>query len=142
MSECCSPDNTRISPARKYRCPMNKQLYSSVDIRTVRHHVRNPWELEIKERTFYFCNDPDCDVVYFTNDHSVITKSELRTDVGIKSESPKAMLCYCYGITLADFKENPSVKEFVIEQTKLGLCSCETSNPSGKCCLKDFPKTK
>lgn len=22
----------------------------------------------------------------------------------------------------------------------LGLCSCETSNPSGRCCLKDFPR--
>jgi hypothetical protein len=28
----------------------------------------------------------------------------------------------------------------VMAQTKAGLCSCDTSNPSGRCCLKDFPK--
>ena len=141
MSDCCcSSSNCNVIPLKKHVCPTNGKSYKTIPVRVVTHHVKCPWDLDSKGKTFYFCDDPDCDVVYFTNDDSVITKSELRTDIGIKSESLKSLLCYCYGISWADFKENPSVKDFVIEQTKLGLCSCDTSNPSGKCCLKDFPK--
>ena len=31
-------------------------------------------------------------------------------------------------------------KEFVMAQTKAQNCACEIRNPSGKCCLVDFPK--
>ena len=143
MSDCCcSSSDCNIIPLDKHICPTNGKSYKTIPVRAVTHHVKRPWDLDSKGKTFYFCDDPDCDVVYFTNENSVITKSELRTDIGIKSASPESMLCYCYGVTRADFVENPSVKDFVIEQTKLGFCSCDTSNPSGKCCLKDFPKTK
>jgi len=50
------------------------------------------------------------------------------------------MLCYCFGVSSADFERNPATRDFVMAQTKANLCSCETSNPSGRCCLKDFPK--
>ena len=141
MSDCCcsSPDCS-VFPLEKHVCPVNGKSYKTIPTRAVTHHVKRPWNLDTNGKVYYFCDDKECDVVYFTNEDSVITKSELRIELGIKSDSPEAMLCYCYGITLADYKENPSVKDFVIEQTKLGFCSCETSNPSGKCCLKDFPK--
>ena len=139
MSDCCcSSTNCNVIPLEKHTCPSNGKQYKTIPTRTVTHHVKRPWDFDTDGKVFYFCDDPECNVVYFTNVDSVITTSEMRTDVGIKSESPESMLCYCYGITQADFKENPSIKDFVIEQTKLGLCSCETSNPSGKCCLKYF----
>jgi len=31
-----------------------------------------------------------------------------------------------------------AIKAFVIQQTKEGLCACESRNPSGRCCLADF----
>ena len=137
---CCSSSDCNSVQLDKNVCPVNGKSYKSIPTRTVTHHVQKPWDLITDGKTFYFCDDPGCDVVYFSNDGSVITTSELRNPVGIKSQSLEATLCYCYGITLGDYQENPSVKGFVIEQTKLGLCSCEVSNPSGKCCLKDFPK--
>ena len=141
MSDCCSSSlDCNVLLTDKHVCPTNGKTYKTIAVRTVAHHVKHPWELNSNGKVFYFCDDPGCDVVYFTNDDFVITKSALRTDVGIKSESPDSTLCYCYGVSRADFKEKPSVKDFVIEQTKLGLCSCETRNPSGRCCLKDFPK--
>ncbi|MES9941790.1 MAG: hypothetical protein ABW105_14325 [Candidatus Thiodiazotropha sp. 6PLUC1] len=124
----------------KHVCPVNGKSYKRISTRTVTHHVRQSWELDTDGKTFYFCDDPDCDVVYFSNDNSVITKTYLRTQVGIKTSSEESMLCYCYGITMKDFIGDSSVRNFVVQQTKPGLCSCETSNPSGKCCLKDFPK--
>ena len=35
---------------------------------------------------------------------------------------------------------NKEIKDFVIKSTKEKTCACTTRNPSGKCCLKDFPK--
>ena len=52
------------------------------------------------------------------------------------------MLCYCFGFTWQDYYDDPAVREYVIEQTKNGNCECSTKNPSGQCCLKDFPKNK
>lgn len=51
-----------------------------------------------------------------------------------------SLLCYCFGITWQDYFDDPAVKQYVIEQTKNGNCECASQNPSGQCCLKDFPK--
>jgi len=142
MSDCCSSDTCATSitiEVDKHRCPVNKQSYRSVPFHTVLHHVKQPWGLERSNKTFYFCDDPECDVVYFTDDDSVVTQSELRTEIGIKSESEGALTCYCFGVSKAQAR-NPQIKEFVVEQTKQGVHSCDTTNPSGKCCLKDFPR--
>jgi hypothetical protein len=103
------------------------------------HHVQQAWRRAEEHRNYYFCEDPDCEVVYFTSDDSVILKSEVRTSIGVKVQSAAAPICYCFGITRADALADPGIKRFVMKQTKHGVCSCETSNPSGQCCLKDFP---
>ena len=140
MSDCCTSNVCKPRQGTKHKCPANNKLYGGVPARTVTHHVCKSWELKTDGKHYYFCDDPECDVVYFANDDSVIRKSQLRNPVGIKTESADSLLCYCYGVTKADYNENPSIKDYIIQQTKLGLCSCETSNPSGRCCLKDFPK--
>jgi len=104
--------------------------------------IKEPWNLTFKQQTYYFCSDPDCDVVYFGSDNSSIHKDQLRTKVGIKETSDDALICYCFDVsrTTAQANEKAKAKAFVIEQTKKLLCSCTAHNPSGKCCLKDFPK--
>jgi len=62
--------------------------------------------------------------------------------VGVKDKSDEAMVCYCYGATQADVVNENGIRDFVIRKTKGGECSCETSNPSGTCCLKYFPGQK
>jgi len=64
----------------------------------------------------------------------------MRTPVGVKEASADTLLCYCFGVSKQDFQTDPATREFVVAQTKAGLCSCDTRNPSGRCCLKDFPK--
>jgi hypothetical protein len=81
-------------------------------------------------------------VVYFGADDSVILQPQLRTTVGMKSSSELSLLCYCFGVSRADVASGNAIRDFVVAQTKLGLCSCETSNPSGRCCLKDFPRNR
>lgn len=137
MTECCESDGK--SP-NKYRCPVNGKEYASVSVRTVLHHLVAPWKKTLSSNRYFFCSDKDCDVVYFGRDDSVISKSELRTTVGVKEKTPDRMICYCFGVSRATAKENTDIVGFVKEKTRQSLCSCETSNPSGRCCLKDFPK--
>ena len=110
-------------------------------MRTIAHHVTAAWNWQQTASRYFFCGDPSCDIVYFGDDDSIILKSQLRTRVGLKEASDDALLCYCFGVSQRDFRADPSVRDFVAAQTKAGRCSCATSNPSGRCCLQDFPKT-
>lgn len=140
MSDCCS--NIRGEPAFPVRgqCPVNGKEYTAVSTKTIKHHLLRPWRRPLKDQGYYFCSDPDCDVVYFGEDGEVIDQSCLRTIVGLKKPSEESLLCYCFGITMGEAQANPAAKAFVIEETKKKACACEIRNPSGKCCLGDFPK--
>jgi len=112
-----------------------------VSIVTIAHHIKEPWNWKNKEQGYYFCDDPECDVVYFGQDNSIIQKQQLRTPVGIKQKSEESLICYCFGVNRHEASTNIKAKTFVIKNTKNHTCACEIRNPSGKCCLKDFPKT-
>jgi len=112
--------------------------------KTLLHHISGPCQKSLTEQGYYFCTDPGCDVVYFGQDNTVIHSNELRTSVWQKSNNNQATICYCFGVSKEqaenDAKNKGDIKAFVLEQTKQSACSCETMNPSGRCCLKDFPR--
>lgn len=137
MSDCCATERNTVS--RKLECPANGHACIAVSLRTVLHHVKRPWELTDRERNYYFCDDPACDVVYFSAEGDMIGHEAVRTPIGIKKHEADAPLCYCFGITFADAQADPGCESFVKDMTRQGACSCATHNPSGRCCLKDFP---
>ena len=139
MSDCCCSSKSNSSHPTKHACPVNGLEYSEVSRRTINHHIKQSWLWDGKDQPYYFCDDPNCDVVYFGLDNSVIQKSHVRTAVGVKNDSEDSMICYCYGVTKSDASDNENIRNFVINMTKTGDCSCETSNPAGACCLKYFP---
>lgn len=141
MADCCSPSDGKTSPPARRRCPANGREYAEVPARTVAHHVRQAWRRDDRGRRYFFCDDPACEVVYFADDDSVILQSQLRTAVGAKQTAADALVCYCFGITRADALNDPGARDFVLAQTKLGRCACDTRNPSGRCCLKNFPRS-
>jgi hypothetical protein len=137
MTNCCSSsDNPRAYP-KKYKCPVNGKSYSGVSTTTILHHINEPWNWDNKQQGYYFCNDPECEVVYFGEDDSTISKSSLRTEVGIKETNPNSLICYCFGVSKTE-SSSQVIKEFVVKNTKEKTCSCSTRNPSGRCCLNDF----
>ena len=144
MSECCSSSSCESSQAtripRKHTCPANGKTYAAVNPATISHHLKHPWNWQAIQQGYYFCDDSNCDVVYFAEDNSVIKTDALRTEVGIKARKPESLLCYCYGVTFNDAKNQPGIKSFVLNKTKARECACDTRNPSGRCCLKDFPR--
>lgn len=74
---------------------------------TVKHHIKAPWTWEDKNQGYYSYSDPDCSVVYFGQDNTVIEKASVRTVVGVKEKSPNALVCYCYGVTKSEAENNP-----------------------------------
>ena len=136
---CCSTACSSNVPPNKAKCPINGKEYPAVSPTTIKHHIIEPWDWKVKTQGYYFCDDPDCDVVYFGEDSSLIYQSDLRTEVGAKEKSPDRVLCYCFGVTMGRAKADNDIKSFVLKETKEQSCACETRNPSGRCCLKDFP---
>jgi hypothetical protein len=141
MNDCCPTANPSTQAPNKYRCPINGREYPRVAITTILHHIKAPWQWPRKQQGYYFCDDPKCDVVYFAEDDSILDTQALRTQVGIKQDSPQATLCYCFGINREVATTDSAAKAFVVQQTKQKSCACAIRNPSGRCCLKDFPKT-
>ena len=139
MSDCCHSDEICCGSRGKQRCPVDNNEYIAVSPDTILHHLKEPWLHPLNPGQWYFCDNPACDVVYFGEDGSLIRLDELHGPVGQKQTGKDKPLCYCFHITLAEAKNDPQCREFVIQQTRSGKCSCETSNPSGRCCLKDFP---
>ncbi len=146
MSECCGGQNgketgeDKKSYPRKFTCPENEQQYIEVEKKTILLHIKSPWGNPLQEDKYYFCDDADCDVVYFGIEGSVINKSQLRTVVGKKEKDENALVCYCFGVSKVLAAQNTEIKTYITQQTKEKNCACEVRNPSGRCCLKDFPK--
>ena len=140
MTDCCTENQASQKGSRRCTCPENGRDYMQVPYATVLQHVKSPWQTVVRDQAWYFCDDANCDVVYFGEDTSVIDRSRLRTRVGIKEATGSAPICYCFDVSRAEALANPEIKAFVVEQTRQSNCACETRNPSGRCCLKDFPK--
>lgn len=142
MTDCCSTSSCDRATLKSAVCPRNGRAYAMVTRRTILHHMRTPWQRSLPNQAYYFCDDPDCDVVYFGTDQSLLTRTDLRTEVSQKSRDPVKTLCYCFDISATDIRNDEAharARAFVIEQTRKGTCDCAIRNPSGRCCLKDFP---
>ena len=132
MSNCCS------TSSKKYPCPHCEKPGNSVATNTILYHIKSAWQFNPSENGYYFCANPDCQTVYFNQDKHSLATHELRTTLGLKTKNDADLVCYCFGISNAQI--SPESKDFVVAQTKASACSCTTHNPSGRCCLKDFPK--
>jgi len=139
MSNCCANKSKENSSPRKFTCPINAQQYVAVPVKTILQHIKSPWLQTLDEDKYYFCDDPECEVVYFGLTGSVITKDELRTVVGVKEKSDETLVCYCFGVSKEQAKQDTKLKKYITLQTKEKMCACDSRNPSGRCCLKDFP---
>ncbi|MCU7929420.1 MAG: hypothetical protein KZQ90_01380 [Candidatus Thiodiazotropha sp. (ex Codakia rugifera)] len=114
-------------------------MYARVSEKTLLHHIKEPWTWPHKKQAYYFCDDPTCDVVYFGQDDTIIDKMGMKAKPGTDAGLQDSLICYCFGISYKKASTKPELKQFVIDKTKNNLCACEVKNPSGQCCLKNFP---
>lgn len=148
MTNCCST-NTAEAKTRRLQaaqCPRCGKRMKSVERITLMHHVVAPLNQTIPSEAFFFCSDAACSVVYFSEVGDVFEEAHVREKIGHKSTDENRMLCYCFGITYSrvmkeiELEGHSISKAFVVEQTALKSCACDIRNPSGRCCLKMFPK--
>jgi len=142
MSDCCSTEEQENKKKSKLECPKCEEKCILVSTKTILHHLVEPWTKVLPDERYYFCRNSKCEVVYFSEEQNVITTSEVRTDIGLKNNSENGLICFCFGVDKAEALNNPKAKKFVVKMTKESVCSCDTTNPSGRCCLGDFPKSK
>jgi Zinc binding domain/BFD-like [2Fe-2S] binding domain len=123
-------------------CPANGARSKQVDMLTVRSLVRQlPLRMPVTQ--YYFCEAPDCDVVYFSVDPQapIFRRADLLVRVGVKEESDPIPVCYCFGFTRKDIENEiaatgrSTMADRITAEVKAGNCACEVKNPSGKCCL-------
>ncbi len=140
MSECCTVPSKSVPPT----CPMNSHVTKPVGYQTVEHLVTPEVKAVLLPQHYYFCDAPDCDVVYVSasGDH-LITKHQLTVRVTVKETEYPIPLCYCFGydrqavhtdIQLTD------IHELIMQRVRAGACRCEQTNPSGRCCLSSVAK--
>lgn len=141
MSDCCSPSKAPGAHPRKSRCPACGSESAEVSEKTMAHHLKQVWARGNPGCRHFFCDTPACEVVYFGENGTIILKLDVRTAVGAKDVSEEAVICYCFGVTRADVRKDGRARAYVVAQTEQGKCACETANPSGRCCLRDFPRS-
>jgi len=122
VTECCDSKTSGGHPAKNACCPVNGKEYGRVGVKTILHHLAEPWSKNVRDQSYYYCTDPNCNVVYFGEDQSVILKSTLRTKIGIKDTSPERSVCYCFGVSYMAAQNSKSVREFVTQMTRQSLC--------------------
>ena len=141
--ECCLVTEKTDAPL-KADCPVSKTPSSRVQLRTVRSLVRGErrWQLETVQ--YYFCADPKCPVVYFSNNPvPYFVVDDLEVKVFAKDPSEDVPVCYCFSWTRERIRKEiletgrSTAPVEIARQVKAQLCSCDVKNPKGRCCLGD-----
>lgn len=142
MADCCAvPEKTATAPA-VLSCPVSGTRSRQVNALTVKSLVRH---LPIGEPStqYYFCEAPDCAVVYFPYraGATLFQRGDLLVRVWPKERSDDTPICYCFGVTRRALRDEieqtgeSTFSERIRAEVKAGRCGCEVKNPSGKCCL-------
>lgn len=128
-------------------CPVAGAPGRRVSSATLRSLVREERAGEIDGRDWFYCDLPDCEVVYFAADGTTIPKGDLKVRVGAKEAAAPRPVCYCFGHSAESIRDEivrtgqSTVAASVTARVKAGECHCETMNPKGTCCLADIHKT-
>lgn len=147
MADCCTiPEKAAAAPA-VLACPVSGTRSRQVDALTVKALVRH---LAFGEPStqYYFCEAPDCDVVYFPfrADAARFHRADLLVRVWPKERSDDTPVCYCFGVTPKQIREElettgaPTASARIKAEVQAGNCACEVKNPSGKCCLGNIAR--
>ena len=98
MTDCCESVTSHRDYPKKLRCPVNDKEYGAVGLKTILHHLSEPWNNVLKEQGYYFCSDADCEVVYFGQDSTLVSKvraSDKCRGKGERSQSNGLLLFWC-----------------------------------------------
>lgn len=134
--DCCAPAEDRSANVQS--CPACGCRGQSVESSTVAALVAGPVPAR---QTLWLCRDRDCAVVYFGDAGARVLVSGLRFLTALKSESPEALVCYCFLHARSEIESElqhggtSTLVDRIAVKVRAGECACEVRNPSGRCCL-------
>ena len=143
------PDNAPAPQDEpQHACINCKGSSRSVTRKTMLLMLKHEHLDEIGQGEYRFCPDPDCRVVYFSEDSgTAFTTIDIRVRVGLKEQVDPIPLCYCFGFDVSDARaEIAATGRCLIPQRisaliKQGMCACPARNPSGACCLGEVNRS-
>ena len=140
---CCLVTETSTAPV-KASCPSSGTLSRKVQHRTVEHLVKPEKRLEIRNVQYYYCTDPNCSVVYFSNGEvPFFSKDDIIVKVFAKDNGDNVNVCYCFDWFRGRIKQQiidtgrSTASMEIAQEVKAGRCMCDIKNPKGECCLGD-----
>ncbi len=93
---------------------------------------------------YSICENPDCDVVYFTTSRGrILRTTDVKTRVTFKENVSPKPLCYCKQVTEEDvvkaIEDGATTFEEVMKSTGIGGGGhCNITNPAGRCCSRNY----
>jgi hypothetical protein len=128
-------------------CPASRTVGTRVDLITVKALLKGTALRRLNGKTYRFCPEPGCDVVYFDREAgSVFEEHDLEVRIGQKKSEDPIPLCYCFNLTVADLRSDitaqgkTDIPAMIAAEVKAGHCACEVKNPQGTCCLGNVNK--
>ncbi len=141
--ECCLVTEKTSAPV-KAECPISKTSSRKVQRRTLEHLLKAEKVGSIQNVQYYYCTDPTCKVVYFSNENvPYFTIEDVKVKVFVKDKGDDVNVCYCFDWTRGLIKEQiaqigkSTVPLEIAKGVKAGNCACDIKNPKGECCLGD-----
>lgn len=140
---CCLVEEKTPAPARA-ECPVSRTLSRKVQRRTLEHLLTAEMLGALREAQYYYCKEPNCTVVYFSNANApFFTTDDVAVKVFVKDQGDDVPVCYCFDWTRARIKQQigetskSTAALEIAREIKAGRCACDIKNPKGECCLGD-----
>lgn len=140
---CCLAAEATSAPARA-ECPVSKAISRKVQRRTLEHLLKPESIGSVENVQYYYCFDPNCAVVYFSNQSvPYFTVDDVKVKVLAKDKGDDVNVCYCFDWTRGRIKKEiattgkSTASHEIAREVKAGNCACDIKNPKGECCLGD-----
>ncbi len=141
--ECCLITDVSQAPATA-PCPVSQTAGRKIQRRTLESLLK-PYARELLQPAqYYYCADPTCPIVYFSNAHvRTFSIGELTVPVFDKDKSEETSVCYCFDWTRGRIRDQivetgkSTAAVEIAQKVKAGECACDVKNPKGRCCLGD-----
>jgi hypothetical protein len=146
-TEACAIVVDKEIPDADSRCSTCRTEGRPVARQTVFHHVKHEHLDRVNGEAYRFCAEPDCAVVYYGDNGTCFTVDDLRELVTAKTTGDKRPICYCFGFTEGDARDEiarigtTTIPTTISRLIKSGMCACEVRNPAGVCCLGEVNRT-
>ena len=138
MSDCCETSRQSL---RQAACPVTGTPGTRVRLQAIRAILSDAGLRRLVPTPHYFCPDPRCEIVYFSEQGQCCSTGDVRTPVWQKEPMGSRLLCYCFGeneqAIAAEIAATGTSKalERVKEHIRSGSCACDIRNPRGSAAL-------